>query len=28
VRRREFSEQELQRRFRWADDGQSCAACL
>jgi glutaconate CoA-transferase subunit B len=28
VRRREFSEQELQRRFRWADDGRSCAACL
>jgi glutaconate CoA-transferase subunit B len=28
VRRREFSEQELQRRFRWADGGASCVACL
>ncbi|HTE70512.1 MAG TPA: CoA-transferase [Actinomycetes bacterium] len=28
VRRREFSEQELNRRFRWADDGRSCTACL
>jgi glutaconate CoA-transferase subunit B len=28
VRRREFSEQELTRRFRWADDGGSCAACM
>jgi glutaconate CoA-transferase, subunit B len=28
VRRREFSERELNRRFRWADDGRSCTACL
>jgi glutaconate CoA-transferase subunit B len=28
VRRREFSEQELHRRFRWTDGGASCAACM
>jgi glutaconate CoA-transferase subunit B len=28
IRRREFSESELVRRFRWADDGLSCASCL
>jgi len=28
VRRREFSEHELERRFRWMEDGRSCAACL
>jgi glutaconate CoA-transferase, subunit B len=28
VRRREFSERELHRRFRWTDGGASCAACM
>jgi glutaconate CoA-transferase subunit B len=28
VRRREFSGQELHRRFRWTDGGASCAACM
>ena len=28
IRRREFSERELTRRFRWADDARSCTACL
>jgi glutaconate CoA-transferase, subunit B len=28
VRRREFSKQELHRRFRWTDGGASCAACM
>ena len=28
VRRREFGDKELGRRFRWSEDGASCAACL
>lgn len=28
IRRREFSDAELGRRFRWADGGRECAACL
>jgi len=27
IRRREFGADELERRFRWADDGSTCAAC-
>jgi glutaconate CoA-transferase subunit B len=28
IRRREFSEPELSRRFRWSEDDRSCASCL
>ena len=28
IRRREFSEPELGRRFRWSEDDRSCASCL